>query len=513
MSQKPITMDHLKQVLQLHRDGVPIKEIVRRVGISRNSVRKYLHKFRHVDEPASTSQLADLAYGNERQEQDVNRLEALFSFFTYATRELTGTGVTRQLLWHEYLQQQPNGYGYSQFCHHLKKYQQQGDLAMHLEYQPGDMAMTDYAGKHLRYTDGDTGEVVQCEVFVSILPFSGLIFVEAVHSQQTEDFVCCINAMNRFYKGVPATILVDNHKAAVVRASKYEPVFTDICEQLNEHYGTTFSATRPYHPRDKAMVERAVRIVYTDVYAPLRHHTFTSLKSLNKAILEQVALLNDKPYKNTAYSRRYFYEQKEYPYLKPLPAEPFAPKKVTILTVQRNYHIQLREDGMYFSVPYPYVGQKVKVLYDRKVVEVYAAHTRIALHIRKEHAGSYTTLAEHMPPHHQRMKEVKGWNREDLLARAQSIGPSVLQAAAHILENSVYMEQNYKSCFGLLMLLKKYGQQRLEAACQRAVEGPRVNYTMIRHILERGLDRQPAVVQERTALPTHENIRGKDHYQ
>jgi transposase len=150
MSQKPITMDHLKQVLQLHRDGVPIKEIVRRVGISRNSVRKYLHKFKHIDEPASTSQLADLAYGNERQEQDVNRLEALFSFFTYATRELTGTGVTRQLLWHEYLQQQPNGYGYSQFCYHLKKYQQQSDLAMHLEYQPGDIAMTDIPARWCR---------------------------------------------------------------------------------------------------------------------------------------------------------------------------------------------------------------------------------------------------------------------------------------------------------------------------------------------------------------------------
>jgi transposase len=513
MSQKPVTMDHLKQVIQLRQAGVPIKEIVRRVGISRNSVRKYLHKLGNKGADCDSKALADLAYGNEQLDRNTDRLQALFLFFTYATKELSRTGVTRQLLWHEYLEEHPGGYGYSQFCYHLQKHQKQGDLAMHLEYQPGDMAMTDYAGKHLCYTDEQTGELISCTVFVSVLPFSGLIYCQAVHSQQTADFISCINGMHRFYKGVSATILVDNHKAAVIRASKYEPVFTDICEQLSEHYGTTFSATRPYRPRDKAMVERAVRLVYTDVYAPLRNHVFTSLQGLNSAIQEQLELLNQKPYKNTAYSRRYFYEQKERPVLKELPTEPFAPKRVRVLTVQRNYHVQLKEEGLYFSVPYQYVGQKVKVLYDSKVLEVYAEQGRIALHMRRENARAYNTLAEHMPPHHQRMQEVRGWNKEDLLAKAKAIGPSALQAATYILENSVYMEQNYKACFGMLLLQNKYTHQRLEAACNRALAGTRVNYTMIRNILERGLDKQTNTANEPSTIPAHDNIRGKDHYQ
>lgn len=382
---------------------------------------------------------------------------------------------------------------------------------MHMEYKPGDMIMIDFAGKKQHYVDESTDERISCEVFVAILPFSGLIFCLAVHTQQTADLTTCFNEMLRFYGGSPATILCDNLKTAVIRPSKYEPVFTEMCNQAGEHYGTTFSATRPYSPRDKAMVERAVNIVYTNIYAPLRNHHFTSLKSLNQAMHQQLMMLNDKPYKNTAHSRWYYYELKEKATLRSLPSEPFAPKKVVILTVQRNYHVQLTENHHYYSVPFQHAGKKVKVLYDNRVVEVYLDHERIAVHLRKTHQSAYTTLAEHMPPDHQRMKEIKGWTKEDLLAKAAQIGESATRAATLMLENSIYVEQNYKSCFGMLMLQNKYGRDRLEAACSRALLGTRINYTMIKNILERGLDRMLFLPE--TPIPLHENIRGKDHYQ
>jgi hypothetical protein len=261
------------------------------------------------------------------------------------------------------------------------------------------------------------------------------------------------------------------------------------------------------------MVEGAVRIIYAHVYAPLRNREFSSLQALNTAMGEQLLLLNHKPYKNTAFSRWYFYEQQERSFLKPLPCEPFAPKKVVELTVQRNYHVQLREDGLYYSVPYQYVGKKVKVMYDKRVVEVYYDNGRIALHIRKGHSKSYTTLADHMPPHHQRMQQIKGWSKENLLEKASRIGTAALQAASLMLDNSIYIEQNYKACFGMLMLQNKYGQQRLEAACSRALQGTRINYTMIKNILERGLDKELPLINVPVKIPLHENIRGKDHYQ
>lgn len=511
MAQKPIAMEQLKQVIQLQSDGVSIREIARRVGISRNSVRKYLSRL-NTSKNISDRELAEKAYSNDLLELEAERLRQVTNHFNIAGAELSKTGVTRQLLWQEYLSQHPDGYSYSRYCHHLNQYLKNRDLSMHLEYQASDMIMIDFAGKKQHYIDPSTGERIPCEVFVAILPFSGLIFCQAVHSQQTSDFTHCINAMLKFYGGVPATIVCDNLKTAVKRADHYEPQFTDICNQLSEHYGTTFTATRPYSPRDKAMVERAVNIVYNHIYGPLRNRDFTSLSALNAAMQEQLVLLNNKPYKNTPYSRWYFFEQQERSLLKALPSEPYSAKKVVTLTVQRNYHIQLTEDHRYYSIPYQYVGKKVKVLYDARVVEVYFGFDRIAVHVRKNINKAYTTLAEHMPPHHQRMQQIKGWNKDDLLMQASRIGPATLQAATLMLENSIYIEQNYKACFGMLMLQKKYTTARLEAACNRALQGSRVNYTMIKNILERGLDAQLSMPIA-PPLPDHDNIRGKDHYQ
>ncbi len=516
MSQQPLTMEQLKQILQLKKDGVSIREIARRTGISRNSVKKYLARLEdplaEASPDLSNQQIANAAYDNEALQQATHRREALIQHFAYAEKELRKTGVTRHLLWLEYKGHHNDGYNYSQYCHHLSLFLKHKDVVMHLEYTAGDMIMIDFAGKKLSYVVTDSAEVIECEVFVAVLPYSGLVFCKAVHSQRTADFIDCINAMLLFYEGVPLTILCDNLKTAVIRSDRYEPVFTDTCYQLSEHYGTTFSATRPYKPRDKAMVERCVNIVYTHIYAPLRDQIFTSLKELNHAIQQQLKLLNDKPYKGTAYSRRYYYEQSERASLKPLSAELFTIKKCVIATVQRNYHIQLPEDHHYYSVPYSYAGKKVKVWYDNKTIEIYYDHNRIALHIRSHINRAYHTIAEHMPSNHQYATNIKGWTKPDLLARAKDIGPHTEQVAEHILSSGIYPEQNYKSCHGLLMMQRTFGRDRLEAACTRALGASRINYTMIKNILQAGLDKQTSLFNP-PPLPDHDNIRGSDHYQ
>ena len=88
-------------------------------------------------------------------------------------------------------------------------------------------------------------------------------------------------------------------------------------------------------------------------------------------------------------------------------------------------------------------------MYDKRTVEVYFNHERIALHIRRLPHKVYTTIAEHMPPNHAHMLEIKGWNKDDLLAKAKRLGPSVHQAAVLVLANNFYVEQNYKACHGL----------------------------------------------------------------
>lgn len=511
MAQNPLTMEVIKQMLRLKQDGIGIRETARRLGISRNSVKKYLSQLQDI--PTDETDLSGRIFNTDCLAHDEQRMTDLAKHLGEAVSDLSKTGVTRQLIWQEYLDKHPDGYSYSRYCYHLQQYLKNRDLTMHLEYSYGDVLMIDFAGKKQSYTDPDTGELVACEVFVSILPASGLIFCKAVPTQRSADFVSCINDMLRFYGGVPYTILCDNLKTAVIRPNRYEPLFTELCEQLSDHYLTTFSATRPYSPRDKAMVESAVRIVYAHVYAPLRHEVFTGIRSLNDALSRQLQLLNDKPYKKTPFSRRYYFEKDEQSQLRELPAAPFPLRHTTQLTVQRNYHIQLSENRRYYSVPFQHVGQKVKVYYDNQTVEVFLNGNRIALHQRSGGNKAYTTLGEHMPPNHHRMQQIRGYNKDDLLAMAERIGQSTRQAANLLLQNSIYIEQNYKACYGMLMLGKKYTDQRLEAACLRVLEAPRVNYTLIKNILERKLDQCKSPEKELFHTPDHENIRGKEAYQ
>jgi hypothetical protein len=199
--------------------------------------------------------------------------------------------------------------------------------------------------------------------------------------------------------------------------------------------------------------------------------------------------------------------------LKVLPGEVFFLKRSVVATVQRNYHIQLTEDHHYYSVPYRYAGKKVRVLYDHKTLEVYLEQERIAVHIRTTMGSAYHTIAEHMPSQHQSALNIKGWTKADLLAAAAEIGPSAHKAIEHILLSSFYPEQNFKSAYGVLMLVNAYDQNRVEAACARVLTGTRINYTLIKNILKAGLDRKPLVKEDVVQLPLHDNIRGAAHYQ
>jgi len=119
MAQKPIAMEQLKQILQLYNDGVLIREITRRTGVSRNSVRKYLARFKDLKSTVPDSQLADNAYDNDLLAIEAERMRHLNAHFHTAGAELSKTGVTRQLLWREYLAEHPDGYSYSRYCYHL----------------------------------------------------------------------------------------------------------------------------------------------------------------------------------------------------------------------------------------------------------------------------------------------------------------------------------------------------------------------------------------------------------
>jgi transposase len=359
-----------------------------------------------------------------------------------------------------------------------------------------------------------TGEKIYCEVFVGVLPYSGLIFCIAVHTQRIPDFALCIIELVKYVGGLTKTYLCDNMKTAVTKADRYEPAFTELCHRLSAHYNTTFSATRAREPTDKAMVEGAVNIVYNHIYGPMYKYKASSLEDLNAQIARWLNILNSKSYKGSKESRRYIFERDEKSLLKLLPETSFKLQQSKTVTVQRNYAIQLPDNKHYYTVPYQYVGKKVIVYFDTRTVEVYYQHERIAFHVRSSQELKFNRIHEHMPAHHQHMVATQGWTVGELLTQAERVGKYTRQAADRLLHSSIYPEQNFKACNAMLALQYKYGRHRLESACVRAANVMRPTLSMIRSILQTGLDKQPLLFDNDDSKPIHhDNIRGSSNYQ
>ena len=263
----------IRQVLQLKQKAYSNRKVATYLGISRNTVNEYVKFFDGLDQDygellsMDDCSLKDLFPTSDTK--DKNRYETLSSRFEYFQKELTQTGCTLQKLWYQYKAQQPGGYAYTQFVKHYRKWSKKVDASGILDHKSGEKLFVDFAGKKLNYIDPSTGESKEVEVFVAILPCSQYTYVQAVHSQKREDVITCINRCLRYMGGVPQAIVSDNLKSGVTKAHRYAPVINKTLKDCGLHYNTVIDPARPYRPRDKALVEGAVRLVYQRIYYEL----------------------------------------------------------------------------------------------------------------------------------------------------------------------------------------------------------------------------------------------------
>ena len=519
MKHKTKRMDEIRLILQTYQSCGFYKRTAKRLQVSKNTVKEYVRR-------------ANAIYGGVAQAllvSDEELYQALFpsvhpadqtregvfnAQLEYWTKELKRVGVSRHLLWQEYRQKHPDGYGYSQFCERLRRYVKRNDLTMVLSHTPGQEMYLDFAGKTMSWVDRDTGQVHECQVLVGVLPHSHYTFAIALPSQKVLDFVYGINEALLYFGGVPQAILSDNLKSYVTKASRYEPSFNELSVQLAAHYQCDLQATRVAKPRDKASVENMVRTVYNRIYAPLRNEVFHSLNDLNDAICLALHEHNGKPFQKRPGSRRSCFEAEEKHLLSALPNQRFEVKKSTSAKVQRNYHIYLGEERNYYSVPYQYVGKQAHVVYTSKTLEVFVNQHRIATHRRlsPHDTNRYQTLEQHMPRNHQEWRKAQGYDAAYFIGQAQKIGPAAEWAMGQVLLSRVHETQSYRSCLGILSLAKKYTPQRLENAAKRCQGATKASYHMLKNILERKLDQEPEQL-EVFSPPDHDNIRGPEAYQ
>jgi transposase len=515
MANNAIPMSKLRHVLKLHCQGQNKLQISTATGLSRNTVKKYIHSFIGLkttweDLSRLSDKDLDELFCKEPEPVLDERLSPLHDFFTTQEKRLRQRGMTLLRLWEEYHVQHPDGFKITAFYRHYNLWKKRAHPSMHMDHKAGDKMFVDYTGEKLQVVDPQSGEVKSVEVFVAILGASQLTYVEAVESQRVEDFIgCCENAL-RYFGGAPNAIVPDNLKSAVIKSNRYEPNLNENFEAFADYYGMAILPARAYKPKDKALVEGAVKIAYMRIFASLHQELATSLEQLNATIRSLQEAHNRASFKGRNYSRQEQFDEMERSTLHPLPEKPFELRNSSMATVMKNGHVCLGADKHYYSVPYGYISKKVRLLYSKSSVEIFYRYERIASHQRVRSAHNYTTDPTHMATQHQVLAE---WNPDYFLTQARNIGKDVEFYIAQVLRKKPHPEQAYKSCQGILSFGKRVGHQRLIKACQRAHAYGLYHFRAIEDILQRGLDLFDLEEDRQLPMPSHENIRGKEYYQ
>lgn len=503
-------MRKIKEVLRLKWEvGLSARQIARSLSVSHSTVLDLLRRFElseltwPLPEIDDTALEAKLYPGNP-----VTRVERPLPDMAYIHRELARKGVTLQMLWWEYKQNHPDGLQYSQFCQRYREWRAKLDVVLRQPHRAGERMQVDFAGDAVPVHNRETGEVLQAQIFIAVLPASNYTFAKAFPSQDLRSWISAHCDALEFFGGVPEIIVPDNPKAGVSRACRYEPDLNPTYQEMARHYGVAVIPARPHKPKDKAKVENAVLVVERWILAALRNRTFFSLYELNQAISELLPKLNNKPFQKLEGTRRSLYEELDKPALKPLPPKRYEYAEWRHAKVNIDYHVEV--DRNYYSVPYQLVGEIVDIRLTDGLVEALHRGKRVASHPRATGKGRYITQIQHMPASHRKHLE---WTPSRLISWAESVGPQTTTLVTTILEQKPHPEQGYRSCLGIMRLGKKHGLDRLEAAAARAVACGAFSYSSVKSILASNLDQAPlpAPPDER-ATPAHQNLRGPEYY-
>ena len=423
-------------------------------------------------------------------------------------QELRRKGVTLFLLWQEYRAAHCEGYQYSWFCEHYRAWQGTLDVVMRQTHRAGEKLFVDYAGQTVPVVERTTGEIREAQIFVAVLGASNYTYAEGTWTQGLPDWIGSHVRCFAFLGGVPELVVPDNLRAGVNKAHRYEPDINPTYQDMATHYGVTVLPTRVRRPRDKAKVESGVLVVERWILAALRHRTFFSLGELNAAISELLVKLNDRAFKKLPGCRREQFESLDKPALQALPGEPYVYAEWKKARVHIDYHVSV--EGHYYSVPHALIKKQLDVRISQNTIECIYRGNRVASHRRSHLKGRHTTVEAHMPESH---RQAGDWSPERLYNWAANTGPASAKLIETVLASRKHPQQAYRSCLGILRLGKAYGDDRLEAACRRALMLGSHSYKSIESILKHRLDGEPLTEPEELALPEdHDNIRGPSYY-
>ena len=427
----------------------------------------------------------------------------------YIHKEIAKKGVTFELLWQEYKEQHPDGYGCSQFKEYYYKYKKRLNPSMRQTYIAGEKMFVDYSGLTVPVIDLSTGEVIKAQIFVSVLGLSGYTYVHATASQKVEDFIRSHVTAFEFYEGIPKILVPDSLKSAIISNNNKGIVFNENYAELSRYYNFAIEPARVRKPQDKAKAEQGVQGIQRWILARFRHRSFFSVDEINQAISELLDIYNNKIIKRLGKSRTDIFEENEKKFLGELPANRFIYKELKIATVNIDYHVELNR--CFYSVPFKYLKEKVELKYSNSLVEIYYKLKLIATHPRLYRINDSSTMKEHMPLNHQYQNEKM--NPQRLITWGSNIGNDAKEFVETRLEEAQYPEKVYRSLIAILSLGKLYGKIELNLALSYALKIDAKSVKSVESILSKKLYLQAVNNTNNNQLfNNHGNIRGSDYY-
>jgi transposase len=502
-----------REMARLKRKEVSNRRIAEIMGISRNTVNRIIRIM--VEKQLGWGEIEGLSDHELNSIFDttgtVNQPPYVIPDYAKLSKELARPGVTMQLLWEEYQDQcrlsKTMGYQVTQFKKYFNEYLIQNQFTEVIRHKAGERIEVDWAGTRVRWMDPDTGEVQLGYLFVGVLSFSGYAFAMACADMTQNSWSDAHNQMFQHFGGVSQLLIPDNLKTGVTSHGKETIVLNQTYSELAEHYGMIVLPARVRRPKDKPQVENAVGKLTTHIIARMRDFQFFSIVEYNNQLRIELDRFNHKPFQKKEGSRSSIFESLEKPHLKPLPKSPYEIAQWRKAKVQANSHISVQK--CYYSVPYQSIGKEVTLRISAQTLDIYDENTHLCTHrLIKSKIGVYSTDSTHLPEQSAQFGE---WNSSRYLNWAKKKGPYTEQLIQNLFNSAHYEQKVYRSVHSILKLADLYSDQRLESACQLALENiSKPSYKHLKAILLNNQDQSYKHIKPSVSKGAF--IRGGEYY-
>ena len=483
---------YFKNIAQLKRKEMSNRSIALTLNLARNTVNKAVNIM-------ESSKMSYLEIENLSELEFKEKFEVLtgpkklddvvIPNYENLSKELSKPGVTMQLLWEEYVDEcrlsNKNWYRLTQFKKYFKEFLETTGFTDIIHHKAGEKIEVDWSGVRPSWKDPETKEVVKGQLFVGVLPFSQYIYAEITSDMTLPNWIKVHVNMFNYFGGVSRILVPDNLKAGIIKNTKEEIVLNQSYKDMAEHYHMVIVPTRVRKPKDKASVESSVNQAQKRLIAAIRNYQFFSLEEANQQLFIELEKLNNRAFQKKEGSRSIVFHELEKHCLNPLPKAPYELAEWRQAKVQNNAHISFKK--RYYSVPYQLIGKTVKLKITAYKLAIFYDGEHITTHNLLPNAlGSYNTDPAHMPKESNSHSE---WNKERYLNWAKQKGPYTYQVVLKRFESSNIEQQQYRSVHSIIKLADKFSNERLEGACQLALEHiTNPSYKNIKGILENNQD-------------------------